>query len=163
LKKVFAPVRFDKKMTEAEKHFLVFFFGGIGYGLIEIVWRGRTHPSMVITGGACLVLMRLINRKFRTFSILGKSLMCTASITAIEFGVGCIVNIWLGLGVWDYSDMKMNILGQVCLLYCGLWFCICVPIVTVMSMMIKKNSSAADNNTVKAKKRQKPLSFLKKV
>ncbi len=152
MKKIFPAVRFDKKQTETEKHILIFLFGGIGYGLIEVMWRGRTHPSMVVTGGLCLLIVRMINRRFFTVSIIKRSLMCTASITAIEFVVGCVVNIWLGLGVWDYSDLKMNLLGQVCPLYSALWFCICVPLVFVMSLIIRKNEIVAENNTVRAKK-----------
>ena len=34
---------------------------------------------------------------------------------------GCIVNLWLGWDVWDYSGMPGNILGQVCPRYFLLW------------------------------------------
>ena len=43
-------------------------------------------------------------------------------ITTVEFTVGIIVNVWLKLGVWDYSSKPYNLLGQVCLLYTNLWF-----------------------------------------
>ena len=34
---------------------------------------------------------------------------------------GCIVNIWLQLDIWDYSDLWGNILGQVCPLFTLIW------------------------------------------
>ena len=34
---------------------------------------------------------------------------------------GVIVNIWLKLGVWDYSGLPLNILGQVCLPFYFAW------------------------------------------
>ena len=36
-------------------NFLLFSFGALGYGLIEILWRGHTHPSMLTAGGICFV------------------------------------------------------------------------------------------------------------
>lgn len=49
-------------------------------------------------------------------------LICTIGITLIEFISGCVINIWLNLGVWDYSNQALNILWQVCLLYSGFWY-----------------------------------------
>jgi uncharacterized membrane protein len=43
-------------------------------------------------------------------------------ITAVEFVSGLILNLWLNLGVWDYSHMPLNLFGQICLPYAGLWF-----------------------------------------
>ena len=36
-------------------------------------------------------------------------------ITLVELATGMVVNHLLGLQVWDYSDVPMNIFGQVCL------------------------------------------------
>ena len=36
-------------------------------------------------------------------------------VTGIEFVSGCIVNLWLGWNVWDYSHLPLNLLGQICL------------------------------------------------
>ena len=43
-------------------------------------------------------------------------------ITAVEFLSGCIINLWLGWNVWDYSGMPFNILGQICIQFTFLWF-----------------------------------------
>ncbi len=48
-------------------------------------------------------------------------------ITAIELTVGIIVNRWLGLGVWDYSGVRLNFMGQICLPYSLLWLLLCCP------------------------------------
>ena len=42
-------------------------------------------------------------------------LRCAVFVTALEFITGIIVNKWLRLEVWDYTDMPFQILGQVCL------------------------------------------------
>jgi len=42
-------------------------------------------------------------------------------ILTLEFISGCIVNLWLNLNVWDYSNMPLNLLGQICLPFALLW------------------------------------------
>ena len=43
-------------------------------------------------------------------------------ITSIEFISGIIINLWLSLNVWDYSNIPFNLFGQVCLKYTVIWF-----------------------------------------
>lgn len=105
----------------------LFVIGGLVYNLIEILWRGRTHWSMFLVGGCCF---RIIGKIFTVCSRvhwLWRATLCGAAITAVEFISGCIVNLQLGLGVWDYTNMPMNICGQVCLLYSGFWAGLSVP------------------------------------
>lgn len=42
-------------------------------------------------------------------------------MTVAELVTGLILNCWLGLGIWDYSDMPCNLWGQICLPYTLLW------------------------------------------
>ena len=44
----------------------VFTAGGLGYGGLELLWRGRTHWSMLLCGGVCAVLIYLIAGRERT-------------------------------------------------------------------------------------------------
>ena len=106
-------------------------FGGIVYGIIEIIWRRHTHWTMVITGGICFVLLYRIYRKLRKISLLAKCVIGASIITAVEFVVGCIVNLWLKMNVWDYSKVYLNVFGQICPIYSVLWGFLCVPIVFV--------------------------------
>jgi len=39
------------------------------------------------------------------------------AVIVIEYIVGMILNVWLGLGIWDYSDLSFNLHGQVSLLF----------------------------------------------
>ena len=48
-------------------------------------------------------------------------------VTAMEFAAGLVLNVWMGLEIWDYSDLPYNLLGQVCLLYMNLWFLLSLP------------------------------------
>jgi uncharacterized membrane protein len=95
-------------------------FGGVAYAFIEIVYRGFTHFSMFIAGGVCFcILIKLAESRRLTF--FGKCLAGGASICAVEFVAGCIVNLWLGLGVWDYTRYGYHLWGQVCLRYFIIW------------------------------------------
>ena len=104
-----------------KKYSLLFIIGAVGYAAIEVIWRGRTHWSMMLAGGLCFVIFSLVARWLRGRSILIKAVVCAIGVTAVEFIFGVIFNLWLGLGVWDYSSMPMNILGQICLPFTLLW------------------------------------------
>ena len=48
-------------------------------------------------------------------------------ITLVELIAGFVVNILLGWGVWDYSGLPLNFMGQISALYSVLWCLITVP------------------------------------
>lgn len=102
---------------------ILFIIGGFVYGAIEIAFKGDTHFSMFITGGLSFVIIGGLNSYWDyDMSLLKQMLISTVVITALEFICGCIVNIWLGLNVWNYSHLPFNILGQICLLFSIIWF-----------------------------------------
>lgn len=101
----------------------LFLTGGLIYYLIEILYRGYSHYTMFILGGFCFICCGLINELFRWDTPLAlQQLICAGIITVLEFIFGVVLNIWLGLGIWDYSSLPFNILGQICLPYSLLWF-----------------------------------------
>lgn len=111
---------------------ILFLFGGLSYFIIEILWRGYSHWSMFLLGGICFVLIGLLNEKITSKSpIIPQAIVGAFIITILEFTAGYILNIHLGLDVWDYYDMPFNILGQICLPYSILW--IFLSIVCIIS------------------------------
>jgi len=103
----------------------LFIFGAIGYGAIETAFRGFTHWTMILTGGAVLVTLYLLNRQFPDTAFVTKCVVGGFVITIYEFSVGCIVNLWFGWNVWDYSHHPLNILGQISPLFTFIWFVLC--------------------------------------
>jgi uncharacterized membrane protein len=101
----------------------LFMIGGGLYLIIEIAWRGYSHPAMYFVGGVCFVLIGLINEQL-TFdmSLLVQGLIATGIVLVIEFIAGLVLNVWLQLAVWDYSALPGNLLGQVCVPFAGLWY-----------------------------------------
>lgn len=108
-------------MDEFKSFAVVFAVGAVGYSAIELMWRGHTHWSMSLAGGLCFSLITAIEKKFPDIRRLYKCIMGSIAITAVEFGFGVVFNMMLGKNVWDYSGIKFNLLGQVCLLYTVLW------------------------------------------
>ena len=110
----------------------IFCFGGTGYCLIELIWRGHTHWSMYLTGGLCFYVIERLNRtRLAASSIWAKCAAGAAVITSIEFAVGCVVNLWLGLGVWDYTRLPLNLLGHVSAVYSTLWYALSAPLAVI--------------------------------
>ncbi len=118
---------------------MLFLLGGFAYGLIEVAWRGYTHISMVAAGGLSFIFFsRICEMKL---PMLYKCILGSFTVTAIELVFGLVFNLWLGLGVWDYSDIRFNFLGQICLLFSVLWggiSLIAIPLSGAVSRHITK-------------------------
>ena len=118
-------------MKKFLKNLLIFSIFGLTYGLIEILWRGYTHPSMVILGGICGLIIGLLNEKSRNINPLIQMILGMIIITSFEFITGYILNIQLGLGIWDYSNMRYNVMGQICPQFSIVWFFLSYAIVYI--------------------------------
>ena len=89
------------------KYLSLFGIGGVLYVLLEHLWRGYSHWTMFVLGGVSFVFLGLINEIIPWQMLLWKQMLIgTAGITTLEFVTGCIVNLWLGWHVWDYSGTR---------------------------------------------------------
>lgn len=104
-----------------------FISGSLIYGITETLFRGQAHWTMWLTGGACFLVFHAIVRCFPKLTLPFKCLISCAVITGIEFAVGCVVNLWLGMRVWSYAAHPMNFMGQVCPLFSSVWFFFGIP------------------------------------
>lgn len=121
------------------KFFAIFFtVGALGYGLIEILWRGHTHWSMLTLGGICFTVFGKIGSFFKNTSLLYKSIMASAFVTVAEFIYGVVFNIILKKNVWDYSLIPLNFKGQICLLYSVFWWILSLIFIPVADIFNKR-------------------------
>ena len=107
--------------SRIKRYLLFFIIGALGYAAIEIIWRGRTHWSMALAGGICFIIFSLVAEGFSDLPILIKGVLCAVGVTLVELVFGLIFNVLLGMSVWDYSNMPLNFLGQICPLFSLLW------------------------------------------
>lgn len=111
--------------------------GGLTYMGIEILWRGHTHWTMGVVGGLCFVLIGLLDEWQEHPPLLIQMMQGAIIVTAVELVTGLVINCWLGLGVWDYSDMPGNVLGQVCPQFAAAWFFLSAAAVKVENLLHK--------------------------
>lgn len=112
-----------KILREIGKAAILFVVGGLIYMLIEVLFRGYTHWTMGIVGGLCFVIIGGINNWLPwELPIWVQGLIGMAVVTVIEFISGLILNVWLKMDIWDYSDMPLNLLGQICVPFMAAWF-----------------------------------------
>ncbi|MGN0647438.1 MAG: hypothetical protein ACI4J3_02265, partial [Oscillospiraceae bacterium] len=100
---------------------VAFLFGFFLYAMLEIAFRGYTHWTMCLTGGIALMVLYDMELRLNAH-YLWRAFLGAVFITAFEFAVGVADNLLMGWRVWDYSDLPMNILGQICLPFSALWF-----------------------------------------
>lgn len=113
------------------KYITIFISGAIIYMGLEMLWRGYTHWTMGVVAGIATILIGLINEVFpKDTPLLVQAPIASLIITELEYISGEILNVHLGLNIWDYSQMPLNVDGQVCLPASLLWMIIgCIAVV----------------------------------
>ncbi|MBO5167155.1 MAG: hypothetical protein IJ405_03735 [Lachnospiraceae bacterium] len=95
---------------------ILFMLCGSAYYCIELLWRGHSHISMLLLAGFLGVFCIDAPNNIWGYELdylvqIGIStLLCTLG----EGIVGLIVNIWLGLKVWDYSELPFTFFWGQC-------------------------------------------------
>lgn len=109
-------------MKQFSKYAFLMWFGGSFYVTLEVFTRQYSHISMFLLAGIVFIIVGSLNKiwGWETDLIL-QIIVGTVIATIGEFVTGCIVNLWLGLNVWDYSDKWGNVLGQICPQFILIW------------------------------------------
>ena len=113
------------------KYLFLGFIGGFTYYNIELIYRGYSHISMFLLASFLFILIGLIN-EFLSWDtpLFIQSIIGAIIVTVFEFITGCIVNLWLGLNIWDYSNEPLNVMGQICLPFTLIWIVLsCIAII----------------------------------
>ena len=106
---------------------LLWTWGGAVYFLMEVIYKllaGKPETiswtMLVLAAILCIPIERL-GRKVPV-PLPVQALFCACIITFAELLAGLVLNVCLGLGIWDYSNMPCNLLGQICLPFAALWW-----------------------------------------
>lgn len=109
-------------MLKSVKHIALFAIGAVLYAVIEIIWRGYTHWTMAVLGGLLFILIGGINNWIPwDMPLCLQAIIGSLLVTGAELITGIILNLWLNLGIWDYSEMSFNVLGQICPQFTAAW------------------------------------------
>ena len=109
-------------MKRLLKYLFLFWFGGSFYITLEVLYRGYSHWSMGLLAGIVFIAIGLLNKMWGwETSLVLQIIVSTFIATTGEFITGCVVNLWLGWNIWDYSNLPFNILGQICPQFVLLW------------------------------------------
>ena len=111
----------QKRLSNILVHAVFGLVAGTIYLLIELLWRGYTHWTMMALAAVVFVCIGILDELKVSLKKWQQVIIGTAIATTLEFIVGIIVNLWLGLNVWDYSDQPGNLLGQVCPIFTLAW------------------------------------------
>ena len=113
----------QKQLKLLSKYLFLFCVGAGLYVSIELIYRGYSHWTMGILGGISFVSIGLINEVLSWDTPLTlQALIGSLIITFYELVFGIVLNIWLGLNIWDYRNLPFNILGQICLPFSVIWY-----------------------------------------
>ena len=112
---------------------LLWSWGGTVYFLLEVVFktpRGEPEqiswtmlvPAVILT----IPVERCGEQLPWEVPLWLQALACALLVTAVELVAGVILNIWLGLDIWDYSHLPFNLWGQVCPQFSVVWWFLCL-------------------------------------
>ena len=111
-----------KFLMRANRAVILFLIGAAAYAVIEVLFRGHTHWTMAALGGVLFLLLGGLNEWLPWEMPLAlQGIIGAVLVTAAEFLAGLVLNVWLGLAIWDYSDVPGNILGQICPQFIAAW------------------------------------------
>ena len=112
---------------------LLWFWGGTVYFLLEVAYKTiRGEPQRI--SWTMLVLAVILTIPVERcgeqlpweFPLWVQALSCAELVAAGGLAAGLVLGVWLGLGVWDYSHLPGNFLGQICPQFFGVWFVLCL-------------------------------------
>ncbi len=117
-----------RKASEWLLSVLLWVWVGTFYFFIEVAWKtAHGRPEAISwTMLALAILLAVPMERFGAelpwkMSLLLQAVICACGIAVVELAAGVVLNIWLGLGIWDYSAMPWNLLGQICPQFFLVW------------------------------------------
>lgn len=115
---------------------ILFAIGGMGYVVLEFLWRGRSHVTMFFLGGLCFLLMGHLGELPHKASLPVRMLLGAGIITALELGTGLLFN--RNFEIWDYRNLWPNFLGQISLIFSLLWIPVSLGAIWIYDTLSRK-------------------------
>ena len=121
---------------------LLWVWGGTVYFFLEVAYKlAGGHPERIswtmlaVAILLCVPVERCGAESRWDASIWRQALACAILVTAVELAAGLVLNVWLRLGIWDYSHLPFNLMGQICLQFFFVWWGLCFVFIPVFDWM----------------------------
>lgn len=124
-------------MSKTKELLTVFITGAVLYALCEILWRGYTHPTMLLLGGICFLGLYCGEKRYSALPVALRCFSGGIFITSLELIAGSIVNTVFKMHVWDYSSEPFNLFGQICVRFSFFWMILCIPAFFVCKILCR--------------------------
>ena len=129
-------------MRKAVLSLLLCTWTGTTYFFVEVVFKTlRGHPEAIsCTMLALAILLAIPLERFGAelpwdCPLWLQALICGTAITAAELAAGLVLNICLGMAVWDYSSLPGNLWGQICPQFWALWCLLSLPMIVILDWL----------------------------
>ena len=129
-------------MRKAVLSLLLWTWTGTTYFFVEVVFKTlRGRPETI--SWTMLALASLLAIPLERFGaelpwdcpLWLQVLICGTAITAAELAAGLVLNICLGMAVWDYSSLPGNLWGQICPQFWALWCLLSLPMIVILDWL----------------------------
>ena len=121
---------------------LLWSWGGTVYYFLEVIWKLlREEPEriswtmLVVAILLCIPVERCGAELPWSCPLWLQAAGCAALVTVVELAAGIVLNVWMGLGVWDYSHLPGNLWGQICPQFSALWWVMCLAFIPVFDWL----------------------------
>ena len=94
---------------------LIFILGGAAYGLLETLFRGYTHWTMVLTGGACVLTLYLLEDWLLSMNLVIAAIAWVLSLILGWDGMYGIIHLFPVIS-WVKSALPLHWPGSFCAL-----------------------------------------------
>lgn len=113
----------------------VYFFLEVGYKTLTGHPERISWTMLALAILLCIPVERCGAELSWEYPLWLQALCCAILVTAVEFVAGLVLNVWLGLGIWDYSHLPFNLMGQICLQFFFVWWGLCLVFIPVFDGM----------------------------
>ena len=106
-------------------------------GFLFFYYLGVRRPvaTLLLAAALCVPLDLANNYIPWDTSLLLQSVLGGLTVTVMELLAGLVINVWLGLRVWDYSRQWGNLWGQICPKFALLWCLLAGAVIVLFDYM----------------------------
>ena len=126
-------------MHKAVLSVLLWTWAGAVYFFLEVAWKTLWGEPESISWTMFLmaILLAVPLERFGAelpweMPLALQALICGTAITGAELAAGMVLNVWLNMDVWDYSNMPGNLRGQICHQFWALWCVLSIGAIVIL-------------------------------